>query len=45
MVPAVPVILDYFGGLASEIEEGCFDVYQNGEAHISVGIVPFERYA
>ena len=35
-------ILGFGGGLALELEEGCFDVSWYGEAHISVDVVPLE---
>ena len=33
--------LVFFGGFALELEEGCFDVYRHGDAHIPIEVLPF----
>ena len=42
LVPPVRGILGFSGGLALELEEGCFNVSRHGDAHISVDVVPLE---
>ena len=39
MVPPVRGILGWSGGLALELEEGCFNVSRHGDAHIYVDVV------
>ena len=35
-------ILGFGGGLALELEEGCFNVSWHGDTHISIDVVPLE---
>ena len=42
LVPLVWDILGFGGGLALELEEGCFNVSWHGDAYISVEVVPLE---